>query len=425
MKSEVRSQKSEVRIRLPPVACVFACGLWLAACRTPLPAPGPVRLDRPVADSVVRGGAVTFRWDSLASAASYELQVDDKTTFINPVFDTTGVRDDSLTHFLPDGAYYWRVRGRSRDSIRGDWSVAEAFSVRTYRIVGQIRTRGYPQGICVRDRSAFIADGEAGLSIYDVADPAHPSFVAGIMDSFNTAWGVAVQGGYAYLSYGSVELQIVKIARFDSLRFVNNINYNAGTGYDVFARDTQWAFVANHTSYLICDVRDPNFPQVRSEAHVAVRGSAVQDSLACLACEQLGVIVARVSMAPAVTPVSTIRTLGNARGVAMNSGKCYVADGRAGLTIIDIADSAHPSVIGNCPIPGAYANKVCVSGNRAYVAAGTAGLAVVDVADPAQPVLVSVLKTPETKAVWVTADGRIFATDRDWGLLVVEKESTQ
>ena len=402
-----------------------ACGLLLAACRTPLPAPESVKLVRPVADSVVRNGAVTFRWDTLAGVAGYELQIDDKTTFITPVFDTTGIPADSLVHFLPDGAYHWRMRGRSRDSVWGDWSAAGAFSVRTYRIVGQIRTRGYPQSICARDRYAFIADGDAGLSIYDVADPANPSFVAGIMDSFNTAWGVAVQGNYAYLSYGSKELQIVSIARLDSLRLLTNISYNVGTGYDVIARDTQWAFVANHTSYLMCDVRDPNFPQVRSEAHVAVRGSAVQDSFACLACEQLGVTVARVSLAPLVTPVSMVRTLGNARGVALDAGRCYVADGRAGLTVVDITDSANPAVIGNCPIPGAYANRVCVRGTRAYVAAGAAGLAVIDVADPAKPVLVSVLKTPEAKAVWVTADDRILATDRDWGLLVVEKESVE
>ena len=160
------------------------------ACKTPLPAPESARLVRPVADSVVRGGAVDFRWDSLADAASYELQIDDKSTFITPVFDTAGVLADSLVHFLPDGLYHWRVRGRSRDSVWGDWSSAAAFSVRTYRIVGQIRTRGYPQSICVRDRYAFIADGEVGLSIYDVANPVNPSFVAGIMDSFNTAWGV-------------------------------------------------------------------------------------------------------------------------------------------------------------------------------------------------------------------------------------------
>jgi hypothetical protein len=387
--------------------------------------PESVNLVRPGPDSTARDGNVLFAWDSVTSAASYEVQIDDKTTFITPVFDTAGVLGRSLTHFLADGAYHWRVRGRSRDSVWGDWSLAGAFSVRTYRIVGQVRTRGYPQAICVRDHYAFIADGEAGLSIYDVTNPANPSFVAGIMDSFNTAWGVAVQGNYAYLSYGSKELQIVGIARFDSLKLLTNISYNAGTGYDVFARDTQWAFVANHTSYLMCDVHDPNFLQVRSEAHVAVRASAVQDSFACLACEQLGVVVARVSMAPSVTPVSTIRTLGNARGVALDAGKCFVADGRAGLTIIDIAVSADSAIIGNCPIPGAYANKVAVSGTRAYVAAGTAGLAVVDVADPAKPVLVSLLKTPETKSVCAMADGRLFATDRDWGLLVIEKESEE
>jgi hypothetical protein len=366
---------------------------------------------------------VVFRWDSLAGVASYGLQIDDKSTFITPVFDTVGVAGATLTHFLPDGQYYWRVRGRSRDSVWGDWSQASAFRVLTYRIAGQIRTRGYPQGLYVRDDYAFVADGEAGLSIYNVADPTSLSFESGIMDTFNSAYGVSVQGNYAYLSYGTIELRVASIANLDSLRFLGSLSYNAGTGYDVFALDTQWAFVANHTSYLMCDVHDPNDPQGRSEPHAPVRASAVRDSVACLACEQLGVIVARVSMAPAVTPVSTIRTLGNARGVALASGRCYVADGRAGLTILDISNPGVPQVLGNCPIPGGYANKVAVSGDIACVAAGSAGVAFVGIVDPARPVLYALLKTPEAKAVFITPSGRIFATDRDWGLLAIEKGS--
>jgi hypothetical protein len=63
-----------------------------------------------------------------------------------------------------------------------------------------------------------------------------------------------------------------------------------------------------------------------------------------------------------------------------------------------------------------------VSGNVAYIADGVAGLAVIDVTDPTRPLLQAMLKTTEAKAVFVVeGSSRVFVTDRDWGLLAVDR----
>jgi hypothetical protein len=68
----------------------------------------------------------------------------------------------------------------------------------------------------------------------------------------------------------------------------------------------------------------------------------------------------------------------------------YIADGFAGLHVIDISDPIHPVRVGGYDTSG-YAGGVAVSGNYAYVADGTNGLQVIDIRDPANPVLAGAL----------------------------------
>jgi hypothetical protein len=396
--------------------------LYLANCRTPFPPPQATALRSPKADTVIHTGNVAFVWDSVPGVAYYQLQVDDRASFITPVFDTTGMPALTVEHFLPDGQYWWRVRARSRDSIWGDWSEAGSFLIRSYRIVAQIRTRGYPQGLEIKGNYAYVADGEAGLSIYDLSDSANFRLVSSIMDTTNSCWGVSVAGHYAYLAYGRKQLQIVDIARDDSLRMLGNISYTIGTGYDVQALDTQYVVVADHYKLSVFDVRDPNFPILLFEPHSTCRAVKVRDSVAYVACEQDGVQIMRISTGREPVTYSLLRTMGNARGLALAGNICYVADGRAGLTLVDIHDSLNPQILATCSIPGGYANKVAVHDSLAYVAAGAAGLAVINILDPTQPIFRAILKTPEAKALFVTPDGRVFLADRDWGLLLIEKE---
>ena len=74
--------------------------------------------------------------------------------------------------------------------------------------------------------------------------------------------------------------------------------------------------------------------------------------------------------------------LGNyARGISVDGDYAYVADGYAGVQILDISDASNPVVVANEDTPG-YAYQVHVSGNYLYVADHSGGLRVLDISDP-------------------------------------------
>jgi hypothetical protein len=56
--------------------------------------------------------------------------------------------------------------------------------------------------------------------------------------------------------------------------------------------------------------------------------------------------------------------------------KAYVADGQAGLQVIDVSDPAHPVLVGTHVLTAA-AEALVVFGHNAYVAVGQGGLQVV------------------------------------------------
>ncbi|MBK8167754.1 MAG: hypothetical protein IPK64_17545 [bacterium] len=65
----------------------------------------------------------------------------------------------------------------------------------------------------------------------------------------------------------------------------------------------------------------------------------------------------------------------------------YVANGAAGLQVIDVSAPESPRIIGQVALTGT-AYDVVVRDNVAYVAAGSAGLKIVDVSDPTAPLVV-------------------------------------
>ena len=84
--------------------------------------------------------------------------------------------------------------------------------------------------------------------------------------------------------------------------------------------------------------------------------------------------------------VGSIDTPGNANDVSVACNRAYVADGVAGLRIIDITIPATPTLLGALDTPG-EANDLVIVGNRVYLADGAAGLQIIDVSDPSAPQL--------------------------------------
>jgi hypothetical protein len=111
-------------------------------------------------------------------------------------------------------------------------------------------------------------------------------------------------------------------------------------------------------------------------------------------------------------------------------GFVYVADDRAGLQIFDLPDTipafdhddifeANPVLIADINTSG-RTKDVFVYGNYCFLADGSAGVKVIDVTNPYAPAFLAAYDTPYAYGVYAD-ENYIYACDRDNGLMIFEK----
>ncbi len=300
-----------------------------------------------------------------------------------------------------------------------------------FYIVSKISNPGYAQSVYVTKLNnkpyAFVASGQAGLVIYDVDNIEQPQVKAQWMDSINTCWSVTTKNNYAYLAYGSKLYVKLNIANIDSIRVAacfTSLGFVA-YAYDIFATDTNYISIAGRERFMIYDLTDPIFPDYRTLWFPrCVRGVFVVDSLAYLACEQLGLVIVNTKFAPQMSCnlVSSKDTPSNARGVFVKDNTAYVADGRFGLVIIDVSIPISTVICGKIDLPG-YAHRVFVKDTLAYLACGDAGLCIVNIKQKDKPFLVETVNTSYAQGVFVNDQDIIFVADRDEGLIIIKQKT--
>lgn len=126
-------------------------------------------------------------------------------------------------------------------------------------------------------------------------------------------------------------------------------------------------------------------------AQGTVQDIAWQGPLALIAVGRHGG-VRLVDVADPARPleVGHFDTLGDARAVAWMGNLALVADGPAGLSVLDCTNPAQPVEIGYLAQPAPVQDVAAdLEGGRAFLALGQAGWAVVDLSDPAHPHLMN------------------------------------
>jgi len=287
--------------------------------------------------------------------------------------------------------------------------------------VAHAPTNGYPHDVVVQGNRAYVADGQAGLTVFDITDPEAPVFLGSITDSLNEAWGVAVADSYVFLAYGNKELMVVDARRPDSLVAVGFLEYpQPAYGLDVAIQDSL-VDIAASAQFIVVNVADPVHPNLIFQYYYPhnCRGVALAGRHGYVVCEQLGLASWQLDTFPPLQ-IGSLNTSGNARGIAVQDSYAYVADGRNGLVVIDVSNPARPALVATVQLSG-YANAVAVRDTLAFLGCGTGGIAVVGIADPSNPRLITQLKTPYAMGLYPI--GRfLFACDRDMGLVVVKQE---
>jgi hypothetical protein len=95
----------------------------------------------------------------------------------------------------------------------------------------------------------------------------------------------------------------------------------------------------------------------------------------------------------------------------------FLADGDAGLKVLDVSHLPQVTVLGSLNIPS-KALDMAFDRRYACVADGESGLRMVDVSDPSHPVEVDAFDTGGTAANVTVAGDHIYLADESGGLLV-------
>ncbi|MEZ4396165.1 MAG: FlgD immunoglobulin-like domain containing protein [Candidatus Krumholzibacteriia bacterium] len=128
----------------------------------------------------------------------------------------------------------------------------------------------------------------------------------------------------------------------------------------------------------------------------------IEDGLACVASDTLGVIVVDLGDPAAPALLATLPTPYHARDLALQDGYAYVADTH-GLVVLDLGDFG-ASATGITGRPDPYMLCVAVHGDYAYLLDETFGLQVFDVSRPLDPVYAGAVSTSGSGGLAVQGD---------------------
>ena len=159
------------------------------------------------------------------------------------------------------------------------------------------------------------------------------------------------------------------------------------------------------------DASNPQSPVALGFLGIAGDAIAASGTTAYLAAGNLQLI--DVSNPASLHVVGTAAT-GNASDVMVNGTMAYVANGGAGLTVVDVSNPSAPVIKGSADTPG-NAWAVAVSGSLACVADVASGLQVIDVSHPMTPRILGSVDTPGNAMDVAVSGSLAYVTDDDPG----------
>ncbi len=274
-------------------------------------------------------------------------------------------------------------------------------------LVGGKDTPGYSRDLVVHGDYVYLVDGEYGLQIFDITDPANPDSIA----NYNTSGfssDVFVSGKHAFIADGLSGLQVIDIS--DPSQPVRIGGYDTPGYARGVSVEGDYAYVAEgdplgQANLRVFDISDPTSPRLTATLPVAglAIGTFVHGDYLYLAGGPGGMHIISISNPRTPSLVATFPTPTYTRNVVVASGRAYLATAESGLMIIDVNDPANPFRISTYNTPD-YAFGVAVVGNRVYVADDETGLIQFEVFASGTPILKSTVDTPG-KAISVAVSG--------------------
>ncbi len=249
-------------------------------------------------------------------------------------------------------------------------------------LVGQSSLAGGALSVLAGDHYAGIAAGNAGLLIFDVANPAAPALVSQFNQGVFTH-AFTVDKDHAYLASGPNGLRTFSLTNIAAPEFLSETN---DTEAHQVVTDGNFVYVAGVPNTVVYSLTDRSRPE-KIGVVGAPSASSRRLALANTTLLVAGANALRVySVATPASPVQLANVpVFGARSVAVSGNLAFVACGPAGVAVFDVANPASPTLVGAASADS-DAQHVYASANRLYVADHGVGLSEWDVTSPAAPV---------------------------------------
>lgn len=298
-----------------------------------------------------------------------------------------------------------------------------------YKKVSSFVTAGNAQDVVFKDQKVFIAEGEVGLMIVDVSNPASPQKVSIVSEGargYSTR--VQIKDSVVYLAAGSFGVTAINVADpYNPSVAVNNVG--AKPARNIHIMDDYMVVAISELGVVFADLSNPAYPDIRGDISTtpgyAMGVTSTSDkSKLLVATGEYGLVIYDISVFEEgygeYPMIGSFYTPGYAESVAVseNNKIAFMACGNEGLQILDFSNPEKIKVVGSFYHSG-YAKALIYKNNRVYIAARKGGLQIVDVNDVTKPVLIGRVGTEGAFGLDVSGD-YIYIADEIAGLIIVK-----
>lgn len=402
----------------------------------------PIDLTFPPPDTLITTNIPTFYWHSSDLAQRYQLHVSSSNTFITKTIDIIAAETTYTTQSeIPNGPYFWRVRGENADSVWSDWSEAEIRSfyksdnVNYIVHLSNINTIGTSQDVFVRGDTAYVADSQADLTIVDITNRSSPFIIKNIDtidDDFAKGVYVAPTDTFPYAFVADMDGHVQVINTADTT-FLFNFTFGSQNIEDLaglYISDTLYIFTVrsrsgfNNSGLAIQQIIYRTYPELGPlivnpvDMPADAKGVTANSNFAYVACDIAGLVIVDISVISDPVIASILDLTGVSLSVYIDSTYAYIAADRSGLFVVDISDPFNPVAVSQVNTSG-RTKDVHVSGDYAFIADGSGGLKVINISVPDSAYFVAAYDTPYAYGIWAD-ESYIYLCDRDESLMIFE-----
>jgi hypothetical protein len=265
----------------------------------------------------------------------------------------------------------------------------------------------------VDGRYAYVAAGKT-LTVVDISNPAAP-MRTGAYTFPEKIWGFRVVGSSVYVADDFFGLGILDVSNAAAPTLRGSMK-TPGQAKNVAVFGTK-AVVADHMSGVdFIDVSNPAKPASLGSFFLEgyARDVVAAGSLAYAVDAPAGLYVFDLSKPGPLDAVSSQQSAAAPGSVVVSDvttqgPKVAVLVGAGSLQVYDLSNPAAPPVkAATYRTPGGRPQRVALKGAQAYVADGPAGLQLVDLSAPSMPRLVGTYKTANPARDVAVADSLVF-----------------